>query len=136
MKAKILTLVLAISLPVCYVAIASAQTAGTTAPTTDFGRDVTNGINSTKNDAVAKQEQQAVKDNESDGAAEDGAKTEVKEAAEVPEAPEAKEAAKAKEAPEASDSNSSSEKSGETKKSDSGSGTGTGGATVKPNSND
>ena len=124
MKAKILTLVLAISLPVCYVAIASAQTAGTTAPTTDFGRDVANGVSSTKNDAVAQQEQKAVKDNESDGAAEDGDKVEAKEAAEVPEAPEAKEAT------EASGSKESGESSGsETKKSDSGSGTETSGGT-------
>lgn len=125
MKTKILTLALAVSLPVFFVAWASAQTV-VTAPTTDFGRDVTNGVNSTKNDATAKQVQQAVKDNESDGADEDGAKTEVKEAADVPEAPEAKEAAEA-----------SGEKSGETKKSDTGSSSETGGSTTeKSNTND
>ena len=126
MKIKLLFAVLVgFVLSIGGIVFVNAQATGVTTPTTDFGRDVANGVSSTKNDAVAQQEQKAVKDNESDGAAEDGDKVEAKEAAEVPEAPEAKEAT------EASGSKESGESSGsETKKSDSGSGTETGGGTT------
>lgn len=99
MKIKwLVTAMTSVLLATGYAVFASAQgttgvstsTSGTniTNPTTDFGRDVKNGIASTQNDPVAKGYQQKVKDNEMEEGREDGDKDEVKEVEQEKETPE------------------------------------------------
>ncbi|MCL5407109.1 MAG: hypothetical protein M1429_01285 [Patescibacteria group bacterium] len=66
--------------------VVSAQTPAATDltnPTTDFGRDVKNGIESTKNDSVAIKQQKDAKDNELEDGNEDNKKVEVEDATET-----------------------------------------------------
>lgn len=63
-----------------------------TNPQTDFGRDVKDGIDATKNDLIAQKQQKDDKDNEVDEAKEEAEKVEVKEAVEETEVPEGVEA--------------------------------------------
>lgn len=126
MKVKLLfTVLVGFVLSIGSIVFVNAQGTNLTSPTTDFGRDVKSGIDSTKNDPIAKQEQKDADENEAEEAQEDAEKVEAKEAEEAPEAPEA---AETSEAEESGDSGG-----GETKKSDSGSGTETGGSTTENN---
>lgn len=83
------------SFPLVLTVAANAQTPTTTnltSPQTDFGRDVKDGIESTKNDSIAQKQQKDDKDNEIDEAKEEAEAVEVKEAEEETEVPDGVEA--------------------------------------------
>lgn len=94
---KIFTFLAAVvfSFPFVLAVATHAQTPTTTNltnPQTDFGRDVKNGIDSTKNDPIAQKQQKDDTDNEVDEAQEETEKVEVKEAEQETEVPDGVEA--------------------------------------------
>jgi preprotein translocase subunit SecF len=106
MKIKALFVVLtSILLSAGCIMLVNAQGTNIKNPTTDFGRDVKKGIDSTKNDSIAQQEQKEAEKNEVKEAQEDAEEVEAKEADEVSEMPEKEESSES-ESSENGDQNS------------------------------